>query len=276
MRKQYHFRPSERGLQAWDVDRLVALSKDLPRFRIELTAIFELDEAYWFSGGAREATCRAVIEHARFIAEADLSFPIILSSDGRVMDGMHRVGKALLNGKWISKPFDLSAIRSRITSGSTQSNCLTMRMGPGHREHRTRSYAIVGIGSLLRARADLLRHRHGIEVVTRVAAVIAGLGALVGFFHLLTTRRCQSYHNYKTELELLRQPTDSPNLDPDFERFLVNVRKEKISFVASGMPIPNAELDREGCLSHNASPSGKKNPRRRHKDRISGLLNMPR
>ena len=98
MRKQYHFRPSERGLQAWDVDRLVALTKDLPRFRIELAAIVELDEPYWFGGGTREATCRAVIEHARFIAEADLSFPIILSSDGRVMDGMHRVGKALLEG----------------------------------------------------------------------------------------------------------------------------------------------------------------------------------
>lgn len=98
MRKQYHFRPSARGLQAWDVDRLVALTKDLPRFRIALSAIFELDEAYWFSGAAVEATCRAVIEHARFIEEADLSFPIILSSDGRVMDGMHRVGKALLNG----------------------------------------------------------------------------------------------------------------------------------------------------------------------------------
>jgi hypothetical protein len=106
MRKQYHFRPSERGLQAWDVDRLVALTRDLPRFRIELAAIFELDEAYWFSGGASEATCRAVVEHARFIEEADLSFPIILSSDGRVMDGMHRVGKALLNGQ-----VDIEAVR---------------------------------------------------------------------------------------------------------------------------------------------------------------------
>jgi hypothetical protein len=28
--------------------------------------------------------------------DCDLAFPIILSSDGRVMDGMHRVGKALL------------------------------------------------------------------------------------------------------------------------------------------------------------------------------------
>ena len=89
-----------------DVDRLVALSKDLPRFRIALSAIFELDQPYWFSGGAGAATCRAVIEHARSIEEADLSFPIILSWDGRVMDGMHRVGKALLNGQ-----ADIEAVR---------------------------------------------------------------------------------------------------------------------------------------------------------------------
>lgn len=98
MRKQYHFRPSTRGLQAWDVDRLVALTKDLPRIQVPLTAIRELDEPYWFSSGSGDATCRAVVEHAQFIAEADLRFPIILSSDGRVMDGMHRVAKALLNG----------------------------------------------------------------------------------------------------------------------------------------------------------------------------------
>lgn len=98
MRKQYHFRPSTRGLQAWDVDRLVALTKDLPRIQVPLTAIRELDEPYWFSSGSGGATCREVVEHARFITEADLSFPIILSSDGRVMDGMHRVAKALLSG----------------------------------------------------------------------------------------------------------------------------------------------------------------------------------
>ena len=33
------------------------------------------------------------------IAEADLTYPIILSSDGRVMDGMHRAAKAILEGR---------------------------------------------------------------------------------------------------------------------------------------------------------------------------------
>ena len=99
MRKQYHLRPSERGLLAWDVDRLVALTAGLPRVWIPLTAITELDEPYWFGGGASDATCRAVAEHARLIAEVDLLYPIILSPDGRVMDGMHRVARALLDGR---------------------------------------------------------------------------------------------------------------------------------------------------------------------------------
>jgi hypothetical protein len=95
MRKQYHFRPSERGLLAWDVHRLVALTKDLPRTNLSLSSIRELDESFWFGNG-NTPTCRAVVEHARLIEAADLRFPIILSADGRVMNGMHRVAKALL------------------------------------------------------------------------------------------------------------------------------------------------------------------------------------
>ena len=44
-------------------------------------------------------TCRQVADHARLMREADLGFPVILSSDGRVMDGMHRICKALLQGQ---------------------------------------------------------------------------------------------------------------------------------------------------------------------------------
>ncbi len=91
-------RPNHGRFIAWDVDRLVLLTKDFPRIQVPLEAIREIDEPHWFSGGAQDATCRAVMEHARVISEADLDFPIILSSDGRVMDGMHRVLKALLNG----------------------------------------------------------------------------------------------------------------------------------------------------------------------------------
>jgi hypothetical protein len=43
-------------------------------------------------------TCREVVRHARLMLDCDLAFPIILSSDGSIMDGMHRVCKALLEG----------------------------------------------------------------------------------------------------------------------------------------------------------------------------------
>lgn len=98
MRKQYHFRPSERGVLVWDVDRLVELTKDFPRIQVPVSAIRELDEAYWFGGEDDNPTCRVVAEHARLIQETDLSYPIILSADGRVMDGMHRVAQAYIKG----------------------------------------------------------------------------------------------------------------------------------------------------------------------------------
>jgi hypothetical protein len=97
VRKQYYFRPSSRGLLAWDVERLVELSRELPRKRVPLTQIRELDEV-WF-GEDERPTWRAMIDHMRLVDEADLAFAIILSSTGSVMDGMHRVVKAARQGR---------------------------------------------------------------------------------------------------------------------------------------------------------------------------------
>ncbi len=98
MRKQYHFWPAERGFDAWDVDRLIALSQGLATERVAVEAIGEIDTAYWFDG-SEVPTVRKVVEHARLIREVDLSYPIILGPDGRVMDGMHRIARALLEGR---------------------------------------------------------------------------------------------------------------------------------------------------------------------------------
>ena len=98
MRKQYHFWPSEEGLKAWDVERLIELSKGLPRTTVALSSIRELDQVYWFDDAKQRPTCRRVLEHMKLIEEVDLSYPIILGADGRVMDGMHRVARSLLAG----------------------------------------------------------------------------------------------------------------------------------------------------------------------------------
>jgi len=98
MRKQYHFQPSKNGFYAWDVDKLVEKSKDLPRISVKLEDIRELDEDFWYYASDEKPTIRSIVEHLRLMNETDLKYPIILSKDGRVMDGMHRVAKALLLG----------------------------------------------------------------------------------------------------------------------------------------------------------------------------------
>ena len=109
MRKQYHFWPSDQGLMAWDVERLIRLSSGLPICHIALSEIREIDQVYWFDDDQERPTCRAVLDHMRLIEEVDLSYPIILGADGRVMDGMHRVAKALLEGKT-----EIEAVRFQV------------------------------------------------------------------------------------------------------------------------------------------------------------------
>jgi hypothetical protein len=99
VRKQYHLRPHPAGLKAWDIDRLVAMTNALVPESVPLTDIRELDEAYWSSGYDRPLTCREIADHVRLVDEVDLAFPIILSTDGRIMDGMHRVARAYLLGQ---------------------------------------------------------------------------------------------------------------------------------------------------------------------------------
>ena len=100
MRKQYHFWPNERGgLDAWDVDRLIELSSDLPVLAVDVRSIAEIDTVYWFDGDLEVPTVRRIVDHVRLIMDVDPSFPIVLGYDGRVMDGMHRVARAMLEGR---------------------------------------------------------------------------------------------------------------------------------------------------------------------------------
>ena len=95
LHQQYHFRKSEKGLLAWDVLKLIKLSKDFEIIQVPLSDIRELKETYWFGLGAPPIT-EDIAQHAKQIYEADISYPIILCPEGRVMDGMHRVCKAFL------------------------------------------------------------------------------------------------------------------------------------------------------------------------------------
>ncbi|PCI05905.1 MAG: hypothetical protein COB78_04840 [Hyphomicrobiales bacterium] len=99
MRKQYHFRPSPNGLFAWDVHRLIELTTALTPQEVSLDEIAEIDENYWFLAGDVEPTGRIIAEHFKLMMETDLRHPIILCLNGRVMDGMHRILRALHENK---------------------------------------------------------------------------------------------------------------------------------------------------------------------------------
>jgi hypothetical protein len=88
-----HSRPTAGGRAHWLTERLWNLAAGLPIQQVAIATIAELDQDCWFDG--RPATCRAVAEHARRIMNAELAQPIILSSDGQLMDGAiawHRHG----------------------------------------------------------------------------------------------------------------------------------------------------------------------------------------
>ena len=121
MRKQFHFwKPSTgNGVDAWDVDRLIELSAGLAIEQVPLDTIDEVDSVYWFDSDFNRPTVRAVIEHARLIQEVDTSYPIILGPDGRVMDGMHRIAKALFENRTT-----IEAVRFTELPAADHQNCV--------------------------------------------------------------------------------------------------------------------------------------------------------
>ena len=82
---------------AWDVRRLIKLAADLNVISVKLADIEGIDTPYWYDSEGDRPTCRSIVAHMQLVNAADLQYPIILSYDGKVMDGMHRVCKALLN-----------------------------------------------------------------------------------------------------------------------------------------------------------------------------------
>ncbi len=82
---------SRLGKHFWSVARLITLSKELEVFEIPLN---HLNVYYTY----KELTLREMVTHMQAVNDAQLKYPIILDEDGEVMDGRHRIMKALLNG----------------------------------------------------------------------------------------------------------------------------------------------------------------------------------
>ncbi len=79
------------GRHSWSVARLLELAKDLPVMEVPLD---HLSVYYIYE----KLTLREMVMHMRAVNEADLTFPIILDEDGELLDGRHRLMKAMLIG----------------------------------------------------------------------------------------------------------------------------------------------------------------------------------
>ncbi len=82
----------------WYTERLWKLAKDLPEYEADVERFEELDRDCWFGAG-RTPTIREVAEHCRRINETDPEIPVIVNDNGRLMDGGHRLARALLEGR---------------------------------------------------------------------------------------------------------------------------------------------------------------------------------
>ncbi|MGB5243740.1 MAG: hypothetical protein WBN28_14035 [Lutimonas sp.] len=96
MRRQYHLVPTEKGFNAWDVDNLIELTKNFEIIEVEVMELIETNKYHWYQGD-NLPTVKSIFEHMKLVEECSLEFPIIISAEGKIMDGMHRVGKAYIN-----------------------------------------------------------------------------------------------------------------------------------------------------------------------------------
>jgi hypothetical protein len=70
----------------------------LPVFEAEVSElIVKIGNGTWF-GKDEKVTIKLVLNHIDRALEADLSYPVILSFDGKVMDGSHRIMSAYVKG----------------------------------------------------------------------------------------------------------------------------------------------------------------------------------
>ncbi|ABD56205.1 hypothetical protein Jann_3288 [Jannaschia sp. CCS1] len=99
IRKQYHSRQVGTDRHIWDVHQLIRASRDLKKQMVSVNDIAEADENWWYGDADDIPTPRSIAAHLALVDEVDPLHPVILCAEGRLMDGMHRVVKAIAEGR---------------------------------------------------------------------------------------------------------------------------------------------------------------------------------
>jgi len=90
----YHSHVRNGMRHCWEVRRLWKYAESIPAKRVSVKALrANLDGSCWFT---TNPVLHDIVEHMRRVMRADLRYPIILSPDNLVMDGLHRLTKAIL------------------------------------------------------------------------------------------------------------------------------------------------------------------------------------
>lgn len=82
------------GEKVWVIANLIEKAKDLAPFDLPLAAIYSGSEVW-----TPVASAYGLAKEMRRVLDVDTSHPIILDQEGFIMDGWHRVARALIDGK---------------------------------------------------------------------------------------------------------------------------------------------------------------------------------
>lgn len=97
MQRSHFYSRVENGRRLyWQVSRLWREAEALPVLDLAIEAL-DLDQTVWFEPG-ETPTVRKVTEHLRRVLATDPERPIILSASGELMDGWHRLARAIMEG----------------------------------------------------------------------------------------------------------------------------------------------------------------------------------
>ena len=88
---QPHDQMCSLGRASWSVPRLFELARELPILEIPLDHL-----NLWYT--YERISLRDMVMHMNAVNAADLDKPIILDEDGELLDGRHRIMKAMLLG----------------------------------------------------------------------------------------------------------------------------------------------------------------------------------
>lgn len=79
----------------YNVHAAIFAARDLPVTEVPI------EQVYMAFCSPAEDTFRSFLAHAKMVNDADLSYPLLYNENGALIDGKHRLGKAMLTGEKI-------------------------------------------------------------------------------------------------------------------------------------------------------------------------------